>query len=1062
MQKLINWCNRWGTAFFTLALLAFIPLYPKLPLIDVTNTWVYVRVEDFVVLAALLCFAAVSMRGKQALKTPLTVPILLFWLVGLAATLQGVILIFPTIAYVYSQVAFLSLLRRIEYMSLFFIAFAAMKEKRLLPSVIVTLTATVFLVSVYGIGQKYLGFPAFLTMNEEFAKGMAIRLSSLSRVSSTFGGHYDLAAYLVLTIPSLVSLVFGYANRWIRGVLLAVAAAGAVVLMMTVSRISFFGLLVAVGLVLLVQRTKLVLFSLPVLIAGALLFLSVSPSLANRFSKTLTEVDVLVNARTGHAVGQVKEVPSAYFVQKQVKQQFAREIGDVSATASPAASFVIPYVHLPERVILLTASNVSTGEDLPSGGGYVNLTLAPVVKRIGNFMYEPGVREGFTASDIYVINGDYLLKKALAYDISFTTRFQGEWPNAVAAFKRNILLGSGYGSVSLAVDNSYLRMLAETGIAGTVAFAVIFFMFGMYLYRALPLIDSAPAKSFVLGFAAGLVGLGMNGIFIDVFEASKVAYTLWLLMGVAVGILHAYHPAVPEVYSALKQAAVSTYAIVVYILILVVVLFSPVLTNYFVGDDFTWFRWAATCGVTVTDSVQQCVSSAATMLRYVTNAQGFFYRPGAKMYFQWMYDHVWLNQSSYHTVSVSLHFLMGILVFVLARKLFRDLLLAAVAAVLFVILSGFSEAVFWISATGFLFTSVFALVSVVSYAAWLEAKRPAYAVAAMVGSIASMLFHEMGVVVPFLCFLYEWSFHGESFDLRTIRNSWVRKVLILSVPAYAAVRWFAQSHWFSGDYNYNVLKFPLNAAGNLFGYVSLTVLGSYAMPLYEVVRRVLREHVVFSLMLGIGIIALWVAFRGALRWNMPARDRALMRFAFGFSLIALLPFLGLGNIAPRYGYLASVGFVLLAVYGIRQAYRYLLDNGRDIAVIGVSVAVGIFGLFHVMQLQQLQTDWHESGDKVTKFLVAMGGSYDDYWTTQPMEFHLVHVPIRHRSAWVFPVGIPDSLWFIFRNARISVVSEPSLDAALQNVAHESKTQKIFVFADDGSVREVKKTFLKTQ
>ncbi len=161
----------------TLFLIAFIPLYPKLPLVNVVHTWVYVRVEDFLVLGILLAWGFLVLRRKISLVTPLTIPILSFWLVGVLATLQGVLLIFPTVANIFSNVAFLSLVRRIEYISLFFVAFTSVKDKRFLHVVVGVLTLTILAISLYGIGQRYMGFPAYLTMNEEVAKGVALTLS---------------------------------------------------------------------------------------------------------------------------------------------------------------------------------------------------------------------------------------------------------------------------------------------------------------------------------------------------------------------------------------------------------------------------------------------------------------------------------------------------------------------------------------------------------------------------------------------------------------------------------------------------------------------------------------------------------------------------------------------------------------------------------------------------------------------------------------------------------------------------------------------------------------------
>src|SRR3990167_2501807 len=206
MKKIFSWISDNILFVFTLFLLAFIPLFPKIPILDVRNTWVYVRAEDFVVLLALLLWLVFLFRKKITIKTPLTVPILIYWTIGAIATIHGVVLLFPSLAYV----------RHIEYMSLFFVAYSAMRDKSFLKYAITVLAVTLVAVSLYGIGQKFFGLPAYLTMNEEFAKGIPIQLSSLSRVPSTFAGHYDFAAYLVLAISILAGLFFGFKNWLVK------------------------------------------------------------------------------------------------------------------------------------------------------------------------------------------------------------------------------------------------------------------------------------------------------------------------------------------------------------------------------------------------------------------------------------------------------------------------------------------------------------------------------------------------------------------------------------------------------------------------------------------------------------------------------------------------------------------------------------------------------------------------------------------------------------------------------------------------------------------------------
>lgn len=1054
MNKLFNWCKDNILFIFTLFLLAFIPLYPKLPLVDVRNTWVYVRLEDFVIFFVILFWMLMVLRQKLTLKTPLTLQIFTFWLMGGIATLHGILLIFPETANVFPTVAFLSYLRRIEYMSLFFISYAAMKDKKFLTYVIIALTATLFAVIIYGIGQRYMGFPAFLTMNEEFAKGFAIRLSPLSRVSSTFGGHYDLAAYLVLVIPIIVSLFFAYKNWMVKTIFLITSVLGLFVLFMTVSRISLLALFVSVGIVLFFQRKKLVLFSIPIIAVIIVLAISLLPSLSSRFENTIKEVDILVDAATGDPIGEIKEVPNTYFKDKTIRQQFSRNMVNLEAYASASSALVIPYTYLPEKVELFAKPNAPTGENLPSGTAYINLSLSPITKRLGNFYFErkPDSRTGLI--DVYIINGDYLIKKAAAYDLSFTTRFQGEWPHALEAFKRNIFLGSGYGSVSLAVDNSYLRALAEVGVLGFASFLAIFVAIGIYLKKTLSSVDSRPLKSFVFGLIAGIVGLAINGIFIDVFEASKIAFVFWLLTGISLGAVDLYHHISFDIFKELKNAATSTYAIILYLFIITVLLFSPLTRNFFVGDDFTWFRWAADCGNTAT-SPSVCPITLSNITRYFTHADGFFYRPGAKVYFLLMYRFFWLNQTIYHLVSIFLHFAVSVLVFLLARKIFKNLALASLSGFLFLSLSGYTEAVFWISATGFLFTSCFSLASLLSFISWNENKRKIYFGLTIIFFVLSLMFHELGIVTPLLYLLYLW-FVSEQINLKSLWKNIYYRILFAPVLLYLLIRFLAGSHWLSGDYNYNLLKLPFNVLGNAIGYLVLVLIGPLSEPKYQAIRNILKDRV-FLALLPMAVVSWLAALFYKRYWQKIKKSESkILLFALFFFIIALLPFLGLGNITSRYSYFSSVGAVFLLVFILHRVYMNLLVNGKSIAISLASAAVLVFCLLQVMELQQIHRDWYGAGEKSRRFFISIDSNYDENWTKDRMEFHLINVPIKEGQAWIFPVGIPDALWFVFRNPNLRVFFWPTVEQAFKNVEYNSKTQKVFVFDSDGNVQEVKR------
>lgn len=121
---------------------------------------------------------------------------------------------------------------------------------------------------------------------------------------------------------------------------------------------------------------------------------------------------------------------------------------------------------------------------------------------------------------------DALRPALVAEDRSLNIRLKAEWPKAIRALVKNPILGTGYSSVGLAVDNDYLRSLAETGILGTLALGLVFLRIFKQLMAGRP-------DVFSLAITCGLIGLLINAFFIDVFEASKVAIITWTLLGLA-------------------------------------------------------------------------------------------------------------------------------------------------------------------------------------------------------------------------------------------------------------------------------------------------------------------------------------------------------------------------------------------------------------------------------------------------------------------------------------------------------------------------------------------------
>lgn len=140
---------------------------------------------------------------------------------------------------------------------------------------------------------------------------------------------------------------------------------------------------------------------------------------------------------------------------------------------------------------------------------------------------------GQTATDI--TPGEPIDTTQLGVYRSFQIRLQIEWPRAIAAFTKNPILGTGYSSLGIATDNDFLRSLGEVGLLGTAAFVLVLVETGKRIFHALKNQDKL-IKFFSAGVLAMLIAFIVNGLFIDVFEASKVAALFWMVLGLALAV----------------------------------------------------------------------------------------------------------------------------------------------------------------------------------------------------------------------------------------------------------------------------------------------------------------------------------------------------------------------------------------------------------------------------------------------------------------------------------------------------------------------------------------------
>lgn len=488
--KWLKWIDDNLVKILAAGFIFLIPLYPKFPLKFIDYTYISIRLEDIYVAFLSLMFAVQLLRKKIQLNKQFLVLILSFWTAVMLSFLWGA---FIQKTVIYKHLGFLHALRRVEYSLIFFIITSTIKSKKDFLFYFICAFITLITVCLYGIGQKFFGLPAVQTMNPEFAKGHLLYLTPEARVSSTFAGHYDLAAYLVFFLPISLA-VYLWQKKLLYFVIFTLTL---FTLTLTASRSSSLAYLLSISAFLFYLKKFKMLFFVVALSVG-LSF--TTNNLSSRWAQALRVKQIYVNEQTGQVI-----IPQKMTTKELPAGTLYMEIDKATEKTSAQTEKL-----LRDKII----------EDLRDEAKKSGKTLTASEEAQMAATISAGLKPVST----------------VVSDISFATRIQVEWPRAIKAFLKNPILGSGPSSITESTDGDYFRWLGEMGLLGTSIF--LFFIFSIVIFiRQKTKTFSLIEKYLYYGFLFGLVGLFINAVYIDVFEASKVAYTFWLMSGIIIGSL---------------------------------------------------------------------------------------------------------------------------------------------------------------------------------------------------------------------------------------------------------------------------------------------------------------------------------------------------------------------------------------------------------------------------------------------------------------------------------------------------------------------------------------------
>lgn len=482
MLKRISWFSEKLLPYSVYLLILTTILLPKFPISDVAGTYVKIRYDDLLnALVYAIWFLTFSWLSKDFFRKTINRTIFLYWLIGFISSISAIYItqVSP------EKLTYLSWLRRIEYMGFFFVGVSATPNFATAIRYVYALFLSTALAIVYGLGQIYFGWCSISTTNREFSKGICVPLTNNARPNSTFAGHYDLAIFLSFIAPVILASIF-MARRywqWILGGLLLIATLW--MLVQTRSQTAYVATLFTVAAFIWFRGKKMWLLGF--LIVALLITGVFGKKLVTRYQTTILSITTRLT---------------------QPKHEVRLPVEDlIKRTTSEGG----------EK--LSTSSAIPGQENLPDEALYRRLHPRNVAAE---------------ANPTFETN------------LSNNIRFNEEWPRALRGFYRNPLLGSGYAALGtlfatqygFATDNDYLRALGETGLLGLLSFMLIFVCYFRVAIRfvrdkAFPIAE----RTLVIGCLAAMLGFFANAVFIDVFEASKLAVMFWLFIGIVYGVI---------------------------------------------------------------------------------------------------------------------------------------------------------------------------------------------------------------------------------------------------------------------------------------------------------------------------------------------------------------------------------------------------------------------------------------------------------------------------------------------------------------------------------------------
>jgi tetratricopeptide (TPR) repeat protein len=313
------------------------------------------------------------------------------------------------------------------------------------------------------------------------------------------------------------------------------------------------------------------------------------------------------------------------------------------------------------------------------------------------------------------------------------------------------------------------------------------------------------------------------------------------------------------------------------------------------------------------------------------------------------------NEKFLRFMSVLIHVLCALVIFLLIRHLVKDDLVAGLTSLLFVVHPLNVESVAWLTASMKIGTyALFFLLSVYSYLRYLETDKKSFILLSFVFFLASCFSKEQAVVLPVLLLAIDY-FKGRKL---TTKDVWIQKIpffLLSMIFGYITLQASSSSEVASNAvivYNFGFAErvlFAFYATGmyvlKLIAPLELSMFYTYPVkgeiPAYF--------YVVPLLVIGL-LFGLFKAYRAGHKWIAFG----LLFFFINVFLTSLTAVMSVRDVimADRYVYLPSVGLFFILSY-------FIVVKMKERFKPGLYVILGLALILSAMTYQRTQV-WKDS------------------------------------------------------------------------------------------------------